>query len=187
MLDRNEYGLRADPVHEDAGAGLRVVQVDVPKLCYHVDNVELPGDLGVHWEFHTTHWLLTHISHIPIYLHCNWEVLLRLWVEVHIHCFLRERLVPLRRGTHLDDVQLAARGSPDCKHEQTGLVWVLSGFELSEGGGVSLQRLAHLPNCCSVETVSPQSAPAYSSALGCDNTFDTKNRLYLSVHGVELH
>lgn len=47
------------------------------------------------------------------YLHCHREVVLGLWGEEYIHCFLWKWLVASWWGPHFDDVQLGWKGTED--------------------------------------------------------------------------
>ena len=52
------------------------------------------------------------------HLHCHGEVVLRLWREKYVDCFLLEGGVPCRGRTHLDDVKLATLSAPHTEAKQ---------------------------------------------------------------------
>ena len=81
---------------------------------------------------------------MTFYLHSDWEVILCLRREEHVHGLLLERLVARRRVAHLDDVQLATVGRALGEAEQGGVGAVALEAKLDERSRVALDRLAHL-------------------------------------------
>ena len=115
MRSSNKDRFSRNSVHVDAGACLHVVQVDVPILSNQIQDIVLGADLksGLQKQALVIRQARPNkhkfdsgdVGNVQ-YLHGYGEIILCFRREEYVNVLLDERLVPCRRCSNFDDMQL---------------------------------------------------------------------------------